>query len=115
MHKRQTSVSFSQQITILATEGKEEQKMRGVLANKDGINPKIARSAEVTAVLFKDAPRLIPPEFNPSCIETFIEIKNDVPVDTSKTKTKKPTKSKQKPKAKTAKKVKEKSSFFLRN
>lgn len=86
--------------------------MRGVLANKDGINPKISKSAEVTAVLFKDAPRLIPPEFNPNCVETFIEIKNDVPMDTSITKTKKPTKAKQKSKAKPTKKVNAKTFCF---
>lgn len=66
--------------------------MRGVLANKDGINQKIGKSAEVTGVLFKEAPRLVPPEFNPNCVETFIEIKVDEPLDTSATKTTKATK-----------------------
>lgn len=81
--------------------------MKGVLANKDGINPKITKSSEVLGVLFKEAPRLVPPEFNPHCIETFIEIRNSQP-STSKTKPKKVKKSektKREKKTKTLKKV----------
>lgn len=94
------------QITILATEGKEEQKMRGVLANKDGINQRIGKSAEVSSVLYREAPRLVPPEFNPNCVEMFIDIKAADPNDSAVTKPKKPAKAKKDAaKAKPAKKV----------
>lgn len=59
---------------MLVSEGKEQQILREVLATKDGINQKIGKSNEVKSVLYKDCPRLVPPEFNPQCVETFIDI-----------------------------------------
>lgn len=64
---------------MLVTEGKEHQMLTEILATKDGINQKIVKSSEINSVLFKEQPRLVPPEFNPQCIETYIEIKNTQP------------------------------------
>ncbi|XP_031618360.1 ATP-dependent DNA helicase fml1 [Contarinia nasturtii] len=63
-------------VAMLVTEGKEQNILRDILATKDGINQKIGKSNEIKSVLYKNCPRLIPPEFNPRCIETFIDIKN---------------------------------------
>lgn len=73
---------------MLVTEGKEHQMLKDILATKDGINQKIGKSNEISSVLFKESPRLVPPEFNPQCIETFIEIKNTQPTTSTKTKSK---------------------------
>lgn len=94
---------------MLVTEGKEQQTAREILATKDGINQKIPKSNEISSVLYKDCPRLVPPEFNPQCIETYIEVKNtQVPTTSKKTKTAKGKTTKEKTtkaKTKTAKKV----------
>lgn len=71
---------------MLVTEGKEQQILKEILATKDGINQKIAKSNEIKTLLYKDCPRLIPPEFNPQCVETFIDIKNTQEPSTIKTK-----------------------------
>lgn len=86
---------------MLVTEGKEHQTLKEILATKDGINQKISKSKEINSVLYKDCPRLVPPEFNPQCIETYIDIKNTQEPSTS-TKT---TKKGKKQKTKTPKKV----------
>lgn len=92
---------------MLVTEGKEHQMLKEILATKDGINQRIGKSNEVNSVLCKEAPRLVPPEFNPQCIETFIEIKNTQPTVSKKTKPKKPEKQpkRNKQSTKTPKKV----------
>lgn len=69
---------------MLVSEGKEQQILREVLATKDGINQKIAKSNEIKSVLYKDNARLVPPEFNPQCIETYIDVKNTQEPSTSK-------------------------------
>lgn len=61
---------------MLVTEGKEQQILKEILQTKDGINQRIGKSNEVKTVLYKDCPRLVPPEFNPQCIETFIDIES---------------------------------------
>lgn len=98
---------------MLVTEGKEQQILREILATKDGINQKITKSNEIKSVLYKDCPRLVPPEFNPQCIETEIDIRNTQPEPSTSMNTKKEkktTKKNTKPmgdkqKAKTPKKV----------
>lgn len=61
---------------MLVTEGKEQNILKEILATKDGINQRIGKSNEVKNILCKNSTRLVPPEFNPRCIETFIDIKN---------------------------------------
>lgn len=92
---------------MLVSEGKENKILRDVLATKDGINMKIAKSNEISNVLYKECPRLVPPEYNPQCTETFIELKNtQAEPSTSKKKETKATKSKNgKKPAKSNKKV----------
>lgn len=89
------------------SEGKEQQISREILATKDGVNQKIAKSSEINGVLYKDNPRLVPPEFNPQCIETYIEVNNTQEQRSSKnTKTTKGKTAKTtKEKVKTSKKV----------
>lgn len=92
---------------MLVTEGKEHQMLKEILATKDGINQKIAKSSEIDGVLFKEQPRLVPPEFNPQCIETYIEIKNTQPpsaMKETKNRTENPKRTKRKS-TKTPKKV----------
>lgn len=61
---------------MLVTEGKEQQILKEILQTKDGINQRIGKSNEVKTVLYKDCPRLVPPEFNPQLVETFIDIES---------------------------------------
>lgn len=92
---------------MLVTEGKEHQMLKEILVTKDGINQKIGKSNEINSVLFKEQPRLVPPEFNPQCIETYIEIKNTQPPSAMKETKRKNEKSKRtdKESTKTLKKV----------
>lgn len=59
---------------MLVTEGKEQKILREVLATKDGINMRISKSNEINNALYKECPRLVPPEYNPQCAETHIEL-----------------------------------------
>lgn len=89
---------------MLVTEGKEQQMLKDILANKDGINQRISKANEVNSVLYKESPRLVPREFNPQCIETLIEVNNTQPEPVQKKKqSKKPTRDKKT--VKTPKKV----------
>lgn len=92
---------------MLVSEGKEHKTLRDVLATKDGINMKIAKSNEIKNVLYKECPRLVPPEYNPQCQETFIELPNtQAEPSTSKKKATKNAKPKDgKKPAKSSKKV----------
>lgn len=92
---------------MLVTDGKEHQMLKEILATKDGINQRIAKSSEIKSVLCTEQPRLVPPEFNPQCIETYIEIKNTQPPSAMKETKKKVEKLKRtkKENTKTPKKV----------
>lgn len=80
---------------MLVSEGKEQKILKEVLATKDGINMKIGKSNEINNVLYKECPRLVPPEYNPQCAETHIELPvTQAEPSTSKKKGKKTTKSK---------------------
>lgn len=89
---------------MLVTEGKEEQTLRKVLANKDNINSRITKSNEIDNVLYRDCPRLVLPEFRPQCIETFIEVQSTQEATTSTKKTTKTAKPKNDKKSKKANK-----------
>ncbi|XP_055315691.1 uncharacterized protein LOC129575739 isoform X2 [Sitodiplosis mosellana] len=84
-------------VTMLVTEGKEQQMLKDILVTKDGINQRIGKSNEVKNMLYKDCPRLVPPEFNPQCVETFIDIARQE-ATTEKTNAKKGTKDSKKKK-----------------
>ncbi|XP_065074873.1 uncharacterized protein LOC135698718 [Ochlerotatus camptorhynchus] len=65
-------------VLMLVTEGKEHDTLKEVLASKDKINQKLSRSKEILGVLYRQSPRLVPTEFDPKCVETFIKIPEEV-------------------------------------
>ncbi|XP_046809391.1 uncharacterized protein LOC111679916 [Lucilia cuprina] len=64
-------------VIMMVTEGREQQLLREVLSNKDQINKKLLRSTVVQQSLYKHAPRLVPTEFKPKCIQTFVKPPSD--------------------------------------
>lgn len=64
-------------VILLVTEGREHSMVKEVLATKDKTNQKIAKSKEIQQILCKTSPRLVPPEFDPKCVQTFIRIPNE--------------------------------------
>lgn len=64
---------------MLVSEGREHDILKDVLVGKDKTTQKIANSAEVKRALYKNCPRLVPPEFNPKCIETYIRFTQKSP------------------------------------
>lgn len=64
-------------VIMLVTEGKEQSTLKGVMATRDETNQRINKSAEVERALYRHSPRLIPPEYRPQCVETFIQIKQE--------------------------------------
>jgi Helicase conserved C-terminal domain len=81
-------------VLLLVTEGKEHKVVKDVLASKDKTNQKLGKSTEILRALYKDAPRLVPPEFNPKCVETFIKPKPAVELVETNKKNKKTMKKK---------------------
>lgn len=61
-------------VVMLVTEGKEQATLRTALATKNSTNSKIKNCEEIKKVL-RTSPRLVPTEFDPQCIETYIKIK----------------------------------------
>lgn len=49
--------------------------LKEYLAKKDDIDAIIYKSKEINSVLYKDCERLVPFEYNPQCIEVYIDIK----------------------------------------
>lgn len=70
-------------VIMLVTEGREQFILKDVLATKDGTNQKITKSHEVNHVLYKNASRMVPYEFNPECLEVFIKIDDEKLATTS--------------------------------
>ncbi|XP_061399462.1 uncharacterized protein LOC133335170 [Musca vetustissima] len=59
-------------VVMLVTEGREQQILKDVLHNKDQTNKKILRSPAVQHSLYKQAPRLVPTDIKPKCLQTFV-------------------------------------------
>lgn len=91
-------------VIMLVTEGKEQNILRNVMATKDGTNQKITRSSDVTSALYRESTRMVPPEFHPKCIETFVKIVNEPTNIVESTKDAEPSTSRTAKKAKTKKK-----------
>ena len=87
-------------VIMLVTEGREQQLLREVLANKDQTNKKLLKSSIVQQSLYKYAPRLVPTEFKPKCLQTFVKPQSD-DEDEESMKVKKPTGSSKKTKSAT--------------
>lgn len=66
-------------VIMLVTEGKEHSILQGVMSAKDGTNQKLTKSGDVTRALYRDSPRMVPPEFRPKCLETYIKIDDAQP------------------------------------
>lgn len=64
-------------VFMLVSEGKEHAILQNVMSTKDGTNQKISKSNEVTKALYRNPPRMVPPEFHPQCIETYIKIDDE--------------------------------------
>ena len=62
------------QVMMLVTEGKEQNNLRSVLASKDDTNQKIANNSRIKSSLLKTLPLLIPPQFKPKCLKTFLKV-----------------------------------------
>lgn len=69
---------------MLVTEGKEKNMLKNILATKDETNHKIGKSSEIDQILYRQSPRLIPPEFNPKCVQTFIKIQEEKEIEVAK-------------------------------
>ncbi|KAL9695864.1 hypothetical protein quinque_015149 [Culex quinquefasciatus] len=61
-------------VLMLVTEGKEHETLKEVLASKDKTNRALSKSREILNVLYRGSPRLVPTEFAPRCVQTFIRI-----------------------------------------
>ncbi|XP_055624811.1 uncharacterized protein LOC129767689 isoform X2 [Toxorhynchites rutilus septentrionalis] len=61
-------------VLMLVTEGREHDTLKEVMSSKDKTNQKLARSREILNVLYRHSPRLVPTEFDPKCVETWITI-----------------------------------------
>lgn len=60
-------------VVMLVTEGREQQLLKEVLAQKDQLNRKLLTSSLIKRSLYEHAPRLVPPQFNPKCEQRFME------------------------------------------
>ncbi|XP_038122822.1 uncharacterized protein LOC6050823 [Culex quinquefasciatus] len=61
-------------VLMLVTEGKEHETLKEVLASKDKTNRALSKSREILNVLYRGSPRLVPTEFAPRCVQTFIKV-----------------------------------------
>ncbi|XP_011291940.1 uncharacterized protein LOC101889475 [Musca domestica] len=84
-------------VVMLVTEGREQQILKDVLHSKDQMNKKILSSSVVRRSLYNQAPRLVPTDIKPKCLQTFVtpDAENDAAGDDKK----KPSGSKQAKKA----------------
>ncbi|XP_067627008.1 DEAD-box ATP-dependent DNA helicase Fancm [Eurosta solidaginis] len=60
-------------VVVLVTEGREEQILKEVLAQKNQTNAKIQHSLAVRQSLYKYSPRLVPTELDPKVLNVFIK------------------------------------------
>lgn len=60
-------------VVMLVTEGREQQLLKEMLANKDQTIRKLLQSTLVKSALYQHAPRLVPPQFHPRCEQRFME------------------------------------------
>uniref|UniRef100_A0A1A9Z0H2 Fanconi anemia group M protein n=1 Tax=Glossina pallidipes TaxID=7398 RepID=A0A1A9Z0H2_GLOPL len=60
-------------VVMLVTEGKEQKLLKDVMATKDQLNKRLLRSQIVNQSLYQHSQRLVPPEFTPTCVRSFIK------------------------------------------
>ncbi|XP_058126964.1 Fanconi anemia group M protein homolog [Anopheles ziemanni] len=61
-------------VLMLVTEGEEHETLKRVQASKDRTNQQLAKSKDIMRILYRHSPRLVPGEFEPKCVEMFINI-----------------------------------------
>ncbi|XP_033164467.1 Fanconi anemia group M protein [Drosophila mauritiana] len=84
------------EVVMLVTEGREQQVLKDVLANKDQINKKLLNSSVVKFSLYEQNPRMVPSKFQPKCVEKHMEpVAEEKPKPKSSAKTKESRKRKQ--------------------
>lgn len=84
------------EVVMLVTEGREQQVLKDVLANKDQINKKLLNSSVVKLSLYEQNPRMVPSKFQPKCEEKHMEpVAEEKPKPKSSAKTKESRKRKQ--------------------
>lgn len=59
-------------VIMLVTKGKEEDNLRSALNTQNKTNNQILNNSAVTSSLFKHSHRLVPKQFNPKCLETYM-------------------------------------------
>lgn len=67
-------------VIMLVTPGREQGIMKQALAAKDVTNRRLNSSMEVSDAFYRNSPRMVPTEFDPMCIETFIKIQGVEPL-----------------------------------
>lgn len=67
-------------VIMLVTPGREQHIVKQALATKDSTNRQLTNSDQLRQFLYRNSPRMVPTEFDPKCIETFIKIKGVVPL-----------------------------------
>lgn len=60
-------------VVMLVTDGREQQLLKEMLANKDQMNRKLLQSTLVKSALYPHSPRLVPPQFHPRCEQRLME------------------------------------------
>ncbi|KAH8416002.1 hypothetical protein KR222_006323 [Zaprionus bogoriensis] len=84
-------------VVMLVTEGREQQMLKEVLAQKDQLNRKLlSSSALLKRALYEHSPRLVPPQFNPKCEQRHMESTAVRQTPTPKSKSKGKSKDKEK-------------------
>lgn len=78
-------------VIMLVTEGREHEVLKDVLVNKDKTNQKITKNPQIIRNLYRKSPRMVPPEFKPKCLETFIKIPKEIESPEEKKKKSKPS------------------------
>lgn len=68
-------------VLMLCTEGKEHRTLKDVLSHRDRTNQDLVNNQQLANIM-QVSPRMVPSEFDPQCIETFIRIDGVVPLST---------------------------------
>uniref|UniRef100_A0A336MNY2 CSON002603 protein n=1 Tax=Culicoides sonorensis TaxID=179676 RepID=A0A336MNY2_CULSO len=68
-------------VLMLVSEGREHDNLKNVLKSKDKTTQKLCNKKETEWFLYKNSPRLVPPEFSPACMEVCFDVKRKESVD----------------------------------
>ena len=68
-------------VVVLVTEGREKNILKDVLASKDKMPKLIANHGKDFEKFFHPSPRLVPTEYDPKCVETYIRLADPEPTN----------------------------------